>query len=75
MQPGGASLAGPHYKVNSYRRGTKMKGNATRLGNVVINDTEAIALVEKVMAGALEHKEEYEKMVVNLAGGGRWILS
>ncbi|VVZ18161.1 Uncharacterised protein [Escherichia coli] len=45
-----------------------MKGNATRLGNVVINDTEAIALVEKVMAGALEHKEEYEKMVVNLAG-------
>lgn len=52
-----------------------MKGNATRLGNVGINDTEAIALVEKVMAGALEHKEEYEKMVVNLAGGGRWILS
>lgn len=53
-----------------------MKGNATRLGNVMINDTEAIALAEKVMAGALEHKEEYEKkMVVNLAGGGRWILS
>ncbi|QHR76265.1 hypothetical protein nomine_97 [Escherichia phage nomine] len=35
-----------------------MKGNATHLGNVVINDTEA-----------REHKEEYEKMVVNLAGG------
>ncbi|HBD8292130.1 hypothetical protein nimi_97 [Escherichia phage nimi] len=34
-----------------------MKGNATHLGNVVINDTEA-----------REHKEEYEKMVVNLAG-------
>lgn len=25
-------------------------------------------LVEKAMAGALEHKEEYEKMMVNLAG-------
>ncbi|HCN6556942.1 hypothetical protein ODZ07_06555 [Escherichia coli] len=38
-----------------------MKGNATHLGNVAINDAEAIALVEKAMAGALEHKEEYEK--------------
>lgn len=38
------------------------------LENVAINDAEAIALVEKAMAGALEHKEEYEKMVVNLAG-------
>lgn len=39
-------------------------------GNVAINDAEAIAiaLVEKAMAGALEHKEEYEKMMVNLAG-------
>lgn len=34
-----------------------MKGNATHLGNIVINDTEA-----------REHKEEYEKMVVNLSG-------
>lgn len=38
-----------------------MKGNATHLENVAINDAEAIALVEKAMAGALEHKEEYEK--------------
>lgn len=38
------------------------------LENVAINDAEAIALVEKAMAGALEHKEEYEKMMVNLAG-------
>ncbi|QHR73615.1 hypothetical protein naam_109 [Escherichia phage naam] len=45
-----------------------MKGNATHLGNVAINDAEAITLVEKAMAGALEHKEEYEKMMVNLAG-------
>lgn len=45
-----------------------MEGNMIPLGNVAINDAEAIALVEKAMAGALEHKEEYEKMVVNLAG-------
>lgn len=45
-----------------------MKGNATRLENVVIDDTEAIALVKKVKTEAREHKEEYEKMVVNLAG-------
>lgn len=38
------------------------------LENVAINDAEAIALVEKAMAGALEHKEEYEKIMVNLAG-------
>lgn len=38
------------------------------LENVAINDAEAITLVEKAMAGALEHKEEYEKMMVNLAG-------
>lgn len=46
-----------------------MKGNIIPLENVAINDAEAIALVEKAMAGALEHKEEYEKkMMVNLAG-------
>lgn len=45
-----------------------MKGNVIALENVAINDAEAIALVEKAMAGALEHKEEYEKMMVNLAG-------
>lgn len=45
-----------------------MKGNMIPLENVAINDAEAIALVEKAMAGALEHKEEYEKMMVNLAG-------
>lgn len=38
-----------------------MKGNIIPLENVAINDAEAIALVEKAMAGALEHKEEYEK--------------
>ncbi|QBO61310.1 hypothetical protein EdH4_00028 [Escherichia phage EdH4] len=38
-----------------------MKGNMIPLENVAINDSEAIALVEKAMAGALEHKEEYEK--------------
>ncbi|AKE45533.1 hypothetical protein ECTP5_00659 [Escherichia coli O157 typing phage 5] len=38
-----------------------MKGNMIPLENVAINDAEAIALVEKAMAGALEHKEEYEK--------------
>lgn len=45
-----------------------MKGNIIPLENVAINDAEAIALVEKAMAGALEHKEEYEKMMVNLTG-------
>lgn len=45
-----------------------MEGNMIPLENVAINDAEAIALVEKAMAGALEHKEEYEKMMVNLAG-------
>ena len=45
-----------------------MKGNMIPLENVAINDAEAIALVEKAMAGALEHKEEYEKMMVNLSG-------
>lgn len=45
-----------------------MKGNRIPLENVAINNAEAIALVEKAMAGALEHKEEYEKMMVNLAG-------
>lgn len=45
-----------------------MKGNRIPLENVAINDAEAIPLVEKAMAGALEHKEEYEKMMVNLAG-------
>lgn len=45
-----------------------MEGNMIPLENVAINDAEAIALVEKAMAGALEYKEEYEKMMVNLAG-------
>ncbi|ASJ80531.1 hypothetical protein V18_00181 [Escherichia phage V18] len=45
-----------------------MKGNATHLGNVAINDAEAITLVEKAKTEALEHKEEYEKMMVNLGG-------
>lgn len=45
-----------------------MKGNMIPLENVAINDAEAIALIEKAMAGALEHKEEYEKMMVTLAG-------
>lgn len=45
-----------------------MEGNMIPLENVAISDAEAIALVEKAMAGALEHKEEYEKMMVNLAG-------
>lgn len=45
-----------------------MEGNMIPLENVAINDAEAIALVEKAMAGALEHKEEYEKMMVNLSG-------
>ena len=38
-----------------------MKGNATHLGNIAINDTEAIALVKKAKTEAREHKEEYEK--------------
>lgn len=45
-----------------------MKGNRIPLENVAINGAEAITLVEKAMAGALEHKEEYEKMMVNLSG-------
>ena len=45
-----------------------MEGNMIPLENVAINDAEAIALVEKAMAGALEYKEEHEKMMVNLAG-------
>lgn len=45
-----------------------MKGNRIPLENAAINDAEAITLVEKAMAGALEHKEEYEKMMVNLSG-------
>lgn len=38
-----------------------MKGNATHLENVVIDGTEAIALVEKAKTEARKHKEEYEK--------------
>ncbi len=37
-----------------------MKGNATHLENVVIDGTEAIALVEKAKTEARKHKEEYE---------------
>lgn len=38
-----------------------MKSNIIPLENVAINAAEVITLVEKAMAGALEHKEEYEK--------------
>ena len=45
-----------------------MKGNIIPLENVEVNDVEAIAPVEKAKTEALKHKDEYEKMMVNLAG-------